>query len=95
MKKILMTVALAATMGITTIYAQTQDSTSNQQNGTAAASTQAAAPSGDVVQAISQSGYNTTMVSAIKTAGLENTLNSGGLIRFLHLLIRHSRQAQV
>ncbi len=74
MKKIILSVAFVATMGITAIQAQTQDSTASNN----AAASQNAAPTGNVVQAVSQSGYNSVLTSAIKTAGLESSLNTGG-----------------
>lgn len=79
MKRIILSVAFVATMGIATINAQTQDSTGTQQSSTAAGTAQQTATSGgDVVQALSRSGYNTTLTAAIKSAGLETTLNTGG-----------------
>lgn len=60
--------------------AQVQDTTAKD---TAAATTTtqdttAAAATGDVVTAISKSGYNTVLGTAIKTAGLESTLQGAG-----------------
>lgn len=75
MKKVMFSAAFAALIGLATAQAQTTDSTQTQ---TAAQPTQAAAPSGDVTQAIAASGYNASLATAIKTAGLESTLKGSG-----------------
>lgn len=76
MKKIFFS-ALLATIATTSIFAQTQDSTAGNSS-TAAATSQPASASGDVTQAIAQSGYNSMITAAIKTAGLESTLHGAG-----------------
>ncbi|MGV3705991.1 MAG: fasciclin domain-containing protein [Arcticibacter sp.] len=76
MKKIMLSAAFAALIGLATTQAQTTDSTSNSNAATA--STQKVAPSGDVTQAIASSGYNASLATAIKNAGLESTLKGAG-----------------
>lgn len=74
MKKVMLSAAFAALIGLATTQAQTTDST---QTNTTAQPTQAA-PSGDVIQAIGASGYNASLATAIKTTGLESTLKGAG-----------------
>ncbi len=75
-KKIVLSAALLTMTSVSAIYAQTQttDSAATQS----AAATQQPAASGDVLQAISQSGYNTIFRTSITTAGLESTLTGAG-----------------
>ena len=47
-------------------------------NSAGTTTTGTAAPTGDVVQAISTSGYNASLTTAIKTAGLDQTLKGAG-----------------
>ncbi|WP_083256958.1 fasciclin domain-containing protein [Arcticibacter eurypsychrophilus] len=63
--------------GQATTPTQGQDSTATGQN-TGTTSTGTASPAGDVVQAISTSGYNASLTTAIKTAGLDQTLKGAG-----------------
>lgn len=73
-KRIVLSAALLTMTSVSAIYAQTTDSTATQSANT----TQQPAASGDVLQAISQSGYNTMFRTSIKTAGLESTLTGAG-----------------
>ncbi|EOR96576.1 hypothetical protein ADIARSV_0207 [Arcticibacter svalbardensis MN12-7] len=55
-----------------------QTSTSTGTSSTGTTTTGAAAATGDIVQAISTSGYNASLTTAIKTAGLDQTLKGAG-----------------
>ncbi len=82
-KRIILSGAFLTITGTTAIYAQTQDSattgdSATSQDSGSAATQQPAAATGNVIQAISQSGYNTILAGAIKTAGLESTLEDSG-----------------
>lgn len=88
MKKSILILAAAGafTFATTQSNAQVQDttkkdsaSTTTQDTAAAATGTSATATaSGDVVTAITKSGYNTVLGTAIKTAGLESTLKGAG-----------------
>ena len=78
MRRIILSAAFFAITGMSAINAQTTDSTARSTDQTQSNTTTQPAATGDVVSAISQSGYNTTLTAAIKSAGLETTLAGSG-----------------